>query len=128
MSFRRKTKSHRSLLSGVYARGSKISHTWDKCVTCRGLKNSEINQSCVSPRIGCLESTYSRLFAGVAVIDDFRGACAVKGNGAVAGHVKRVDHDDVFDALLFREETLTRHYFNIKIQFFMGHQDQHGQN
>ena len=44
-------------------------------------------------------------------IDDFRGACAVKGNGAVAGHVKRVDHDDVFDALLFREETLTRHYF-----------------
>ena len=22
-------------------------------------------------------------------IDDFRGACAVKGNGAVAGHVKR---------------------------------------
>ena len=45
------------------------------------------------------------------IIGDFRGACAVKGNGAVAGHVKRVDHDDVFDALLFREETLTRHYF-----------------
>ena len=45
------------------------------------------------------------------IIDDFRGACAVKGNGAVAGHVKRVDHGDVFDALLFREETLTRHYF-----------------
>ena len=35
-------------------------------------------------------------------IDDFRGACAFKRNGAVAGHVKRVDHDDVFDALLFR--------------------------
>ena len=47
-------------------------------------------------------------------IDDFRGACAVKGNGAVAGHVKRVDHGDVFDALLFREETLTRHYFILK--------------
>ena len=46
-----------------------------------------------------------------ALIDDFCGACAVKGNGAVASHVKRVDHDDVFDALLFREETLTRHYF-----------------
>ena len=26
-----------SLLSGVYARGSKISHTGGKCVTCRGL-------------------------------------------------------------------------------------------
>ena len=50
-------------------------------------------------------------------IDDFRGACAVKGNGAVAGHVKRVDHDEVFDALLFREETLTRHYFILKFDF-----------
>ena len=29
------------------------------------------------------------------LIDDFRGACAVKGNDAVAGHVKSVDHDDV---------------------------------
>ena len=52
-----------------------------------------------------------------SLIDDFRGACAVKGNGAVAGHVKRVDHDDVFDALLFREETLTRHYFILKFDF-----------
>ena len=53
-------------------------------------------------------------------IDDFRGACAFKGNGAVAGHVKRVDHDDVFDALLFREETLTRHYFKLKFDFSWG--------
>ena len=53
-------------------------------------------------------------------IDDFRGACAVKGNGVVAGHVKRVDHDDVFDALLFREETLTRHYFILKFDFSWG--------
>ena len=53
-------------------------------------------------------------------IDDFRGACAFKGNGAVAGHVKRVDHDDVFDALLFREETLTRHYFKLKLDFSWG--------
>ena len=59
-------------------------------------------------------------FGGVSMtqlIDDFRGACAVKGNGAVAGHVKRVDHGDVFDALLFREETLTRHYFILKFDF-----------
>ena len=53
-------------------------------------------------------------------IDDFRGACAFKGNGAVAGHVKRVDHDDVFDALLLREETLTRHYFKLKFDFLWG--------
>ena len=53
------------------------------------------------------------------LIDDFRGACAVKGNGAVAGHVKRVDHDNVFDAL-FREETLTRHYLILKFDFSWG--------
>ena len=39
----------------VYARGSKRSHTGGKCVTCRGLHNSDINHSCVSPRMGCLE-------------------------------------------------------------------------
>ena len=56
----------------------------------------------------------------ISQIDDFRGACAVKGNGAVAGHVKRVDYDDVFDALLFREETLTHHYFILKFDFSWG--------
>ena len=38
--FGRDTKSRWSLLSGVYARGSKISHTGGKCVTCSGLTNS----------------------------------------------------------------------------------------
>ena len=38
MSFGRYTKSRWSLLPGVYARGSKISHTGGKCVTCHGLK------------------------------------------------------------------------------------------
>ena len=33
------------------------------------------------------------------LIDLFRGACAVKGNVSVAGHVKRVDHEDAFGAL-----------------------------
>ena len=32
------------------------------------------------------------------IIDLFRGACAVKGNVQVAGHVKRVDHGAVFYA------------------------------
>ena len=54
------------------------------------------------------------------IIDDFPGACAVKGNGAVAGYVNRVDHGDVFDALLFRGETLTRHYFIFKFDFLWG--------
>ena len=36
VSFGRDTKSRWSLLPGVYARGSKISHTRGKCVTCRG--------------------------------------------------------------------------------------------
>ena len=60
------------------------------------------------------------IFMNNSPIDDFRGACAVKGNGAVAGHVKRVDHDDVFDALLFHEETLTRNYFILKFDFSWG--------
>ena len=53
-------------------------------------------------------------------IDDFRGAYAVNGNVSVAGHVKRVDHGDLFYALLFREETLTRHYFILKFDFSWG--------
>ena len=41
-------KSRRSILYGVYARGSKRSHAGGKCLTCRGLHilekdNSEIN-------------------------------------------------------------------------------------
>ena len=39
LSFGRDTKSRWSLLSGVYARGSKRSHTRGKCVTCSGLTN-----------------------------------------------------------------------------------------
>ena len=38
VSFERDNKSHWSLLPGVYVRGSKISHTGGKCITCRGLK------------------------------------------------------------------------------------------
>ena len=38
VSFGRDTKRRWSLLSGVYARGSKISHTGGKCVTCCGLR------------------------------------------------------------------------------------------
>ena len=40
VSFRRDIKSQWSLLSGVYARGSKRSHTGGKCVTCCELTNS----------------------------------------------------------------------------------------
>ena len=35
VSFERCTNIRWTLLSGVYARGSKISHTGGKCVTCR---------------------------------------------------------------------------------------------
>jgi len=55
VSFRRDTKSRWSLLSGVYARESKRSHTGGKCVTCSGL--TILENSCVSPSLGCLEAT-----------------------------------------------------------------------
>ena len=38
VSFRRDIKSRWSLLSGIYARRSKRSHTGGKCITCCGLK------------------------------------------------------------------------------------------
>ena len=44
VSFGRDTKSRWSLLSSVYARGSKRSHTGGKCVTCTGLTNSREEQ------------------------------------------------------------------------------------
>ena len=53
---RRHKKSRRSLLSGVYASESKRStHGVNTCVTCRGLQNSKMNHSRVSPIMGCLE-------------------------------------------------------------------------
>ena len=59
VSFVRDPISLCSHLSGVYARGSKISHTGGTCVTCRGLvlekDNSGINLSRVTSRMGCLE-------------------------------------------------------------------------
>ena len=59
VSFRGYTKSCLSLLSGVYAKGSKIAHTR---VTCRGPHNFEINHSWVGSRMGLLEGrpTYLR--------------------------------------------------------------------
>ena len=41
LSFGRNTKSRGSLLSGVYARGSKRSHISGKCVTCSRLRKKE---------------------------------------------------------------------------------------
>ena len=50
-----------SLLSGVYARGSKRSHTRGKYVTYSGLTNSrEKDNSCISPNLGCLEVNHLR--------------------------------------------------------------------
>ena len=54
VSFGGDTESCRPLLSGAYVGGSK--GTQGKCVTCRGLQNSEINHSCITgPRMCCLE-------------------------------------------------------------------------
>ena len=44
VAFGRDTKIRWSLLSGVYARGSKRSHTGGKCITCSGLTNSREGQ------------------------------------------------------------------------------------
>ena len=64
MSFGGDTKSRRSLLSGVYARGSNRSHqsalemcnlSWTPHSSPE--KDNSLNDSCVSPKMGCLEYT-----------------------------------------------------------------------
>ena len=64
VSFGGDTKSRRSLLSGVYARGSKISHqsaleicnlSWIPHSSIG--KDNSLSHSCVSPKMGCLECT-----------------------------------------------------------------------
>ena len=57
VSFGRDTKSRWSVLSGVYARGSKRSHTGGKCIPYSGFTNSRKDNSCVSSSLGCLEET-----------------------------------------------------------------------
>ena len=63
VSFGGDTKSRWSLLSGVYARGSKISHqsALEMCNLWTPHSNLEkdnsLNHSCVSPSMGCLEYT-----------------------------------------------------------------------
>ena len=64
VSFGGDTKSRRSLLSGVYATGSKISHTGGDCVTCRGrhilwavLLLVFLN-TCSVTSTGCTDATY----------------------------------------------------------------------
>ena len=69
VSFEADTKSRWSLLSGVYASGSKISHqsALEMCNLSSGLlvvdshsnleKDNSLNHSCVSAKMGCLEYT-----------------------------------------------------------------------
>ena len=47
---------------------------------------------------GSLQVVFSNVIELSVIIDDFRRACAVKGNVQVVGHVKRVDHGDAFNA------------------------------
>ena len=56
------------------------------------------------------------------IIDDFRGACAVKRNVPVAGHVvtSSVSTAETFSRVLFRKETLTGHYFIFKFDLSLG--------
>ena len=51
--------------------------------------------------IRLITQTYLSSMSVKCIIDLFRGACAVKGNVQVAGHVKRINLGDVFDAWRF---------------------------
>ena len=64
LSFGRDTKSRWFLLSGVYARGSKRSHTGGKCVTCSGLTNCR-GQLLRQPKFGLFGGNHLRTKKGV---------------------------------------------------------------
>ena len=53
------SKSRRSLLSGVHARGSKRSHTRGKCLTCLGLTTLKL--PLLGRRMGCFGVPYLRI-------------------------------------------------------------------
>ena len=61
-------------------------------------------------------------------IDDFRGACAVKGNVPVAGRTSSVSNMEMLSTHDVTSRNVDGSLFHIKIWFVMGHQDQNGQN
>ena len=62
------------------------------------------------------------------VIDDFRGACAVKGNVQVAGRTWSVSTTEMLSTHDVTLRNVDGSLFHVQIWFVMGHQDQNGQN
>ena len=62
------------------------------------------------------------------VIDDFRGACAVKGNVQVAGRTSSVSTTEMLSTHDVTLRNVDGSLFHVQILFVMGHQDQNGQN
>ena len=61
-------------------------------------------------------------------IDDFRGACAVKGNVQVAGRTSSVSTTEMLSTHDVTLRNVDGSLFHVQIWFVMGHQDQNGQN
>ena len=70
----------------------------------------------------------SRKFGSVRLIDDFRGACAVKGNVQVAGRTSSVSTTEMLSTHDVTLRNVDGSLFHVQIWFVMGHQDQNGQN
>ena len=145
MMSRRRRKSpqyieHCSLIRSMFWRcGSCVSVAEDYCkmiyVGKRGQScslwmstKSLVNLVCALTCVSCVRSSQCVTSVSIPLkakaIDLFRGACAVKGNVQVAGHVKPAPFSR-------RDVTLgdvDGSLFHIKIRFFIGHHDQYGHN
>ena len=62
------------------------------------------------------------------IIDDFRGACAVKGNVQVAGRTSSVSTTEMLSTHDVTLRNVDGSLFHVQIWIVMGHQDQNGQN
>ena len=62
------------------------------------------------------------------LIDDFRGACAVKGNVQVAGRTSSVSTTEMLSTHDATLRNVDGSLFHVQILFVMGHQDQNRQN
>ena len=69
----------------------------------------------------CSESSHCYLRTSIqATIDDFRGACAVKGNVQVAGRTSSVSTTEMLSTHDVTLKTLTVHYFMFKFDLSWG--------
>ena len=102
--FGRDTKNRWSLLSGVYARGSKRSHTGGKCVTCSGLANCRLTLNALqrAPSRIWEKQKRKKVKRKVKCHDHIRHVGHL-GHVPHVGHLHIIAHAQCYNLYLYRE-------------------------